>query len=61
MDPATDQNPTEEEEVVMLGEVIHPNGHPNGVPGMAPPPQGVPTVRTPLVNFQQANPSIRAC
>ena len=54
--PATDQNPTEEEEVVMLGEVRQPSGQPNSVPGMAPPPPGVPIVRTPLLNFQQANP-----
>ena len=54
--PATGQNPPEEEEVVMLGEVRHPNGQPSGVPGMAPPPPGVPTIRTPQVNLQQAPP-----
>ena len=40
----------------MLGEVRQPSGHPNSVPGMAPPPPGVPQIRTPLLNFQQANP-----
>ena len=42
---------------MVLGEVSNTNGPPNGVPGMAPPPPGVPTIRTPQVNLQQATPS----
>ena len=53
--PTTGPSPAEENEVVMLGEVRHPSGHPNSVPGMAPPP-GVPIIRTPLLSFQQENP-----
>ena len=41
----------------MIGEVRNTNGQPNGVPGIAPPPPGVPIIRTPQVNLQQANPS----
>ena len=60
--PATGQNQPEEEEVVMLGEVRHPNGQLSGVPGMAPSPPGFPIIRTPQVNLQQAPPpSTRSC
>ena len=55
--PATDQNLTGEQEVVMLAEVRHTNGQ-FTVPGLAPLPQGVPIVRTPLVNFQATPPII---
>ena len=52
-------NPTEDSEVVVLGEVSNSNGHPSGVPGVAPPPKGVPTIQTPQVNFQPvANPMV---
>ena len=52
--PATDQNPAGEDEVAILAEVRHTSGQ-FSVPGLAPPPPGVPLVRTPIVNFQ-ANP-----
>ena len=55
--PAMGLNQPEDEEVVMLGEVRNTNGQPNGAPGIAPPPPGVPIIRTPQVNFNQANPS----
>ena len=56
--PAGVLNPTEDSEVVVLGEVSNTNGQHNSVPGMAPPPPGVPIIQTPQVNFQQvANPS----
>ena len=41
----------------MLGEVRNTTGQPNVAPGIAPLPPGVPIIRTPLVNFNQANPS----
>ena len=56
--PAAVLNPTEDSEVVVLGEVSNTNGQHNSVPGMAPPPPGVPIIQTPRVNFQpMANPS----
>ena len=56
--PAGVLNPTEDSEVVVLGEVSNTNGQHNSVPGMAPPPPGVPIIQTPRVNFQpMANPS----
>ena len=55
--PATDQNLTGEQEVVMLAEVRHTNGQ-STAPVLAPLPPGVPIVRTPLVNFQATPPVI---
>merc|ERR1712002_109330 len=54
--PATGENQPDEEEVVMLGEVRHSIGQPSGVPGIAPPPPGVPIIRTPQVILNQAPP-----
>ena len=55
--PARGLDQPDDEEVVMLGEVRNTTGQPNVAPGIAPLPPGVPIIRTPQVNFNQANPS----
>ena len=59
VDPSTanGQSAAGNEEVARVAEVSQPSVQVS-VPGLAPPPPGVPIVRTPIVNFQATPPSL---